>query len=130
MFTQAEYEAKRTARYNRLLAAAEKAEKDAAIQVAGLKFEHALDNALIAAKTKDQVAVKAHLKIDALKLNEDGTILGLKEQLEPLQKEKDYLFESEEPEPKIVIGARNKNVLGDSVVDAARKGANLPNAEG
>jgi hypothetical protein len=50
----------------------------------------------------------------------------LKEQLEKIQAESDYLFESDEPDPKIVTGGKNKNVLGDASVIAARQAAGLP----
>jgi hypothetical protein len=41
-------------------------------------FEAALEKGLVAAKVKDVVAVKAHLKLDGLKLNEDGTFADSK----------------------------------------------------
>ena len=108
-------------------AKAEQAEKDAQAQIQQLKFEHALDGALVGAKAKNAKAVKALLQTDALKLNEaDGSILGLKEQLEKIKSENDYLFESDTPTPKIVAGGNNKPVIIDSVVLAARKAAGLP----
>jgi hypothetical protein len=109
---------------------AETAQAEAAKQVAALKFDHSLEKALADAKVKDVVAVKAHLKIENLKLNEDGTLTGLNEQLEPLQKEKDYLFQSNEQNPQIVTGANNQSVLSDKVVDAARKAAGLSTPTG
>ena len=107
-------------------AKAEQAEKDAQAQIQALKFEHALDGALTGAKAKNAKAVKALLQADALKLNEDGSILGLKEQLEKIKSESDYLFESDVPTPKVVAGGNNKSVITDSVVLAARKAAGLP----
>ena len=93
-------------------------------------FEAALEKGLVAAKVKDVVAVKAHLKLDGLKLNEDGTFVGLKEQLEPLQKEKDYLFEpagdgEEEEIPSIVAGAKGTPTKTSTFEAALLKGADL-----
>ena len=110
-------------------AQAEKAQKDAASQIASLKFDHALDGALAGAKAKNAKAVKALLNANDLKLAEDGSIIGLKDQLEKVKSENDYLFESDTPNPKIVLGGQNKNVLSDAVVDAARKAAGLPPAK-
>jgi len=110
-------------------AKAEQAEKDAQAQVAQLKFEHALDGALTGAKAKNAKAVKALLQADALKLNEDGSILGLKEQLEKIKSEADYLFESDAPTPKVVAGGNNKSVITDPMILAARKAAGLPTGE-
>jgi hypothetical protein len=107
----------------------DQATADAVKQVSSLKFDHALESALTGAKVRDMVSVKAHLKADALKLNEDGSILGLKEQLDTLKSSKDFLFESDTPTPRIVSGGQNRSVLGDSVVDAARKAAGLPPAK-
>lgn len=106
-------------------AKAEAAQAEADKKVSQLKFDHALDGALTGAKAKNAKAVKALLNAADLKLAEDGSILGLKEQLEKVKAENDYLFESTEPTPKITLGGNNKTVLTDAVVDAARKGAGL-----
>jgi len=110
-------------------AKAEQAEKDAQAQIHTLKFEHALDGALTGAKAKNGKAVRALLQADALKLNEDGSILGLKEQLEKIKSEADYLFESDEPAPKIVAGGKSKSVITDPMILSARKAAGLPTGE-
>lgn len=103
----------------------EQAQKDAADQVSKLKFDHALDAALTGAKAKNSTAVKALLKSDDLKLSEDGSIVGLGEQLEKIKSENDYLFESDEKPPTIVTGGTNKPILGDAIVEAARIAAGL-----
>lgn len=106
-------------------AKAEQAEQAAQAELAKLKFEHALDGALAGAKSKNNKAVRALLDTELLKLAEDGSISGLKEQLEKIQAENDYLFESTTPAPKIVSGGNNKSILSDSVILAARKAAGL-----
>lgn len=108
-------------------AQAEQAQKDASTQIASLKFDHALDGALTGAKAKNAKAVKALLDMNNLKLNEaDGSVIGLDDQLKKVKESNDYLFESDTPTPKIVTGGNNRSVLGDAVVDAARKAAGLP----
>jgi predicted nucleic acid-binding Zn-ribbon protein len=89
-------------------AKAEQAQADAVAQISKLKFDHALDGALTGAKAKNLTAVKALLKADDLKLSEDGTIIGLEDQLKKIQSENDFLFESENPPPKVVAGGKAK----------------------
>lgn len=60
-----------------------------------LKIDTAVNNALVGAKAKNTTAVKALLKgLDKAILNDDGSILGLKEQIENLKKTDGYLFET------------------------------------
>ena len=77
---------------------ADTAAVDAQKKLDALKFDYALNDALKAAKVRDTVSVKAHLKTDAMKLDGES-ILGLKEQLETLKTEKGFLFESDEKPP-------------------------------
>lgn len=74
---------------------AEQAAKDAEARVAAVQFDTALEAALSAAKAKNPKTVKALLNMDGLKLS-DGQIIGLKEQLESIQKDNDFLFEGEQ----------------------------------
>jgi predicted nucleic acid-binding Zn-ribbon protein len=107
-------------------AKAEAAQAEAAKQVAALKFDHALDGALTGAKAKNAKAVRALLTLDALKLNEtDGSILGLKEQLEKIKTENDFLFDSDQPTPKIVVGGNPTQTISDPMILAARRAAGL-----
>jgi hypothetical protein len=106
-------------------AKAEQATKDAAEQLQALKFDHALEGALTGAKAKNLKAVKALLSNDGLKLNDDGSIVGLNEQLEKIKSENDYLFQDTTPAPQIVTGGKSKSVLADPQLDAMRKGAGL-----
>jgi len=121
---------------------AEQAKLEADQKVQELKLEHALKDALVAAKAKNPKVVKALLEMDKIKFSEDGEQLeGLEEQLAAIKEENDYLFETSEPAkekededeeeeeeeyfPKIVTRTENKGVLGDSIVSAARKAAGL-----
>jgi hypothetical protein len=107
----------------------EQAKQESETQIQQLKFQHALEGALGEAKAKNPTAVKALLNIDLLKLAEDGKISGLGEQLTAIKSENDYLFESDQPAPKIVTGGQSKNVLSDAMVVSARKAAGLPVGE-
>jgi predicted ester cyclase len=108
----------------------EQAQADATKQVAQLKFDHALEGALVTAKAKNAKAVKALLDIPNLKLKEDdGSIIGLDEQLKKVKEANAFLFEEEQPLPKVVLNSNNQSVLTDPVVLAARKAAGLPVGE-
>jgi chromosome segregation ATPase len=107
----------------------EQVQIDAKKQLEQLHFEHALTGALTGAKAKNVKAVRALLNTELLKLAEDGSISGLKDQLEKIQSENDFLFDSGEKFPKIVIGGNNKSVINDPVILAARKAAGLPTEE-
>lgn len=59
-----------------------------------IAFDNALEKSLGAYSIKDKVSIMAH--IDKTKLKVDGdNVIGLKEQIEPLQKSHDFLFEKE-----------------------------------
>lgn len=75
-----------------------KAKDDAhAAEIKQLKVDNAVEAALLSAKAKNSLAVKALLKdLDKAELNEDGTIKGLAEQIAALQKSDEYLFEAKE----------------------------------
>lgn len=109
-------------------AKAEQAQKEAADQIQKIKFDHSLETALANAKAKNPKAVKALINTQDLKVTESGELLGLKEQLEAIKADNDYLFENEGPELKVTAGgaAGNQSINTDSVVIAARKAAGLP----
>lgn len=106
-------------------AKAEQAQKDAEAQVYKVRYEAALSDALKDAKAKNVKAVRALLNEADLKLTDDG-LIGLKEQLEKVKPENDYLFESDTPTPKVVAGANNKpTIADDAILAAVRRGAGL-----
>lgn len=63
-----------------------------------IKVNSAIEKALTVAKAKNIKAVKALLDLENAELSEDGTIKGLDEQIKLIQKENDFLFESEKKE--------------------------------
>ena len=106
---------------------ADTAQQDADKKINALKFDYALNDALKAAKAKDVVAVKAHLKTDALKLDGE-TILGLKEQLENIKTESGFLFESEEKPP--VFSSKTPGATTGTLTDNDKANAALREAFG
>ena len=105
----------------------QKANKDAAdahaAEIKQLKIDSALDVALGNAKAKNKIAVKALLKdMDKAELDADGTIKGLAEQIEALQKSDSYLFDAKNSK-KQVKGAEpgeSGNEDGDKGVDTSK----------
>ncbi len=105
----------------------QKANKDAAdahaAELRQLKIDAAVDSALSSAKAKNKTAVKALLKdLDKAELQEDGTIKGLSEQIEALQKSDDYLFEPKESKKKMKGAEPGEagNEDGDKGVDTSK----------
>lgn len=105
------------------LQADNKAKDDAhAAEIKQLKIDSALESAITAAKGKNAKAIKALLNLENAELNDDGTIKGLAEQMEALQKSDDYLFEAKEKKTT-VKGAKPGeagNDDGDKKVDTSK----------
>ena len=93
-----------------------------AAEIKQLKIDNAIEAALTGAKAKSNAAAKALLKdLDKAELAEDGTIKGLAEQIEALQKSDSYLFETKVS--KKVKGAEpgeSGNEDGDKGVDTSK----------
>lgn len=107
------------------LQADNKAKDDAhAAEIKQLKIDAAIDSALTGAKAKNNTAVKALLKdLDKAELAEDGTIKGLAEQIEALQKSDAYLFDTTTKKQTQVKGAKpgeSGNEDGDHEVDTSK----------
>ncbi len=106
---------------------AEQAQAEASAQVLRIKQEHALERELKDTfKVNDLIAVKAHLKADAIKFNEkDDTFVGLKEQLDPLKESHGAYFSDFTPPPQITTGGNNQPINVDAFDAALLKGAGL-----
>jgi hypothetical protein len=105
----------------------QKANQDAAdahaAEIKQLKIDSAVDLALGNAKAKNKIAVKALLKdLDKAELADDGTIKGLAEQLEALQKSDSYLFDAKESKKQFKGAAPGEsgNEEGDKGVDISK----------
>lgn len=108
------------------LQADNKAKDDAhAAEIKQLKIDAAIDSALTGAKAKNNTAVKALLKdLDKAELADDGTIKGLAEQIEALQKSDAYLFDTTTKKKTQVKGAKpgesGNDDDGDHEVDTSK----------
>lgn len=60
------------------------------------QFDFALEKALSSAKARNPKAVKALLDLETVKLDEDGTLKGLEDQIKKLRESDGYLFEEAE----------------------------------
>lgn len=74
------------------------AQKDADAKVAKLKLDYSITNFLKESKAKDPDILKALIDLEAVKQVGDE-VIGLKEQIEKLKTDKDYLFETEAKPP-------------------------------
>lgn len=72
-------------------------------QMNQMKVDFAVEKALAGAKAKNVKAVMALLDLKDAKLQEDGTVKGLSEQIEKLSKAEDskFLFEETQAKPKL-----------------------------
>lgn len=72
-----------------------KAQKEAhSAEVAKIRLDNAIDTALTAAGAKNNKAVRAMLAMDGVKLDAEGKLSGLSEQLDAVKKSDGYLFNS------------------------------------
>lgn len=96
--------------------------------VADLKKSNAISLAIAKAKPKNEKALMALIDTEIIKLNDDGSVTGLAEQLEKVKKENGFLFEEDinpEPDP-IDLGGKhgdrkpedNKNLTWDEAIDS------------
>lgn len=94
-----------------------------AAEIKQLKIDAAIESALTSAKAKNTMAVKALLNnMDKAELADDGTVKGLAEQIEALQKSDSYLFETDETKKTQVKGAKpgeSGNEKGDHRVNTS-----------
>ncbi len=99
----------------------EQAQAESKKQLDEMRFNHALDGALTGAKARNVKAVRALLETEKLKLNKDGSLTGLSEQLDALKKDNAYLFEEEKQDAPTFLGgagAGNSSVSDDNAVRA------------
>ena len=95
----------------------------------GMRRHSAISQALASAKARNAKAVRALLDESKLVLNEDGTLSGLKEQLEAVQKDNGYLFEEsdhgEGGKPFFGGNGSKGGSSGDALKDAMFSAAGL-----
>ena len=77
-------------------------------QLTSAKKEAAIKLAIAEAKPKSEKALMAFLDTDIVKLNDDGTVTGLKEQLDNIKKDNGFLFEEDDPQ-NVNLGGNHNN---------------------
>ena len=82
------------AQIDKLKEEAKKAEEAHKATVAQMKRDSAIESALTSAKARNTKAVRALLDEGKLVLNDDGTLSGIKEQIEAVKKDNAFLFDS------------------------------------
>lgn len=87
-------------------------EKEYQETLAKIKLDNALELALTGAGARNNLAVKALLKMDNIKMDNDK-VIGLTEQIEELKKTNDYLFKIEEKAPEVPAGKTPANSNSD-----------------
>lgn len=63
------------------------------------QIDSALQLCAVESKAHDAKDLKGFLDMSKISIGENGEVIGIKEQVESLKKEKAYLFEASEPEP-------------------------------
>lgn len=106
------------------LQADNKAAVDAhAAEIKQMKVNSAIEAAITGAKGKNAKAIKALLNLENAELAEDGTVKGLAEQIDALQKSDAYLFEAKETKTtklKGAVPAESGNDDSDKKVDTSK----------
>lgn len=106
----------------------EASERESAAKIEKLKFDTALDNALISAKSKNVKALRALIDTSGLKFKDDK-LIGLDEQLKTIKADNGFLFESDEPAAvKPIFSGASKNPGGTVSNASARAIMGLPEA--
>lgn len=90
-------------------------------QLAELKKQNAVETTLLAENIQDLKAIKAYIDFDTVKVDEDGSVTGLKEQVDKLRTEKAFLFKvqpSQEDvvQKKLTTGVPHDNQPGSNTI--------------
>lgn len=93
-------------------------------EIKQLKVEAAVEAALTGANAKNVKAVKALLDLEDVKLDKDGTVKGLKEQIDILCKNEDSSFLFEESGESVIKIAGGKPVEGNGKLPVINKPEN------
>lgn len=95
-----------------------KAQEEFKTQLKQIKLDTAIDTALSGVKAKNNKAVRALLDPSKIVIADDGSVTGLKEQLETIVKENDFLFETSTDTPRFGGDNRRGGGTGGSTLEA------------
>lgn len=90
-------------------------------QIADMKRGYAIDSALAKAGARNAKAVKALLDESKITLGNDGTFIGIDEQISAIRSENDFLFnapESKTPRPSFGGGSGSRDTTGDTLAQS------------
>lgn len=79
---------------------------------ANLKKSNAISLAIAKSKPKNEKALMALLDTDIIKLNDDGSVTGLQEQLDTVKKDNGFLFEEETIITDVNLGGDHQGGAG------------------
>ena len=102
------------AQIDKLKDEAKKAEEAHKATITQMKRDSAIESALTSAKARNTKAVRALLDEGKLVLNEDGSLSGLKEQIEAVKKDNAFLFDSSDDDNNGGGGNGGKPFFGGS----------------
>jgi len=91
--------------------------KDKEDELTRVRKQNAIKFEILKANPNDVADILPHLKEDGITIAEDGTITGLKEQLENLKENKPYLFKQVEPQGtggSLGAGEKKKQPTGNN----------------
>lgn len=103
-----------------LQAANKKAADEHKAEMHKLRMDGAIDSVLASSGAKNIKAIRALFDESNFKLQEDGTVFGLKEALEAVKTSDPYLFKETEPKPKGMTGYEPTGGKPDTKPDIAK----------
>lgn len=90
-------------------------------EIAQLRLDNAVEAALLTAGAKNVKAVRALMDADKLRLEKDGTVTGLSDQIKAIQKSDAYMFaEKQQPQLKGFQPGASGDVKPDGKVDISK----------
>ena len=95
-----------------LKASLEQKDKDYRAEITGMRKSSAIEKALSEAKAREAKAVMPYLDQAKILVNDDGSVTGLKEQLEAVKKDHSFLFEETSTNPDGNSGGRRSPLWG------------------
>lgn len=96
-----------------LKTANKKASEDYESKLKQLNFDTKFEKAIAQYKTKNPKALKALLDMTKINLTEDGTFIGLEEQMKTLKESDNYLFEQEQSGGTGFLGGDSSSLIND-----------------
>lgn len=91
------------------------------INLEKLLLDSKIETALALHMAKNSTAVKALIDFTNLKLEQDGSVPGLEEQILQIKENQNYLFESQESLTYVLVPVKNNDLLNKSITNYINK---------